>query len=449
MYVGMWELDSVVIPKRYLFASMFIAAMLMLLAIVQAPRPISEGGAAAASMSSLPLCMDGDGFETVAEYRLKEGWAPRFKGNLDPDHDKAWPYCGGFGAPWEPASAYLADRGLALNGPDGKSEVVICKGIGWRHYRFDYPITSARLDPINGDKLLVTLMIDDNNFETSLLELPGGQVIWNTCSGPWSRFSWDGQAAIFGLFQNTSKTIMLLSSIPVSQDIPELTMTLWDGRAPALQHKNSSIRQDSCLIDKSKKILGAHFVVPWRRGAKFWFPRKDCIWVSVGNFWTMWKMDGYRWHRVATGIGELYSQPPIAMGLMTYNKRLGIFTRLIGSLSQVRWDNVSVEDKQWPQYDPAWIWYSRSSATTAWDSQWGNPVFPEERQRDALVRTSRSEWITSSSLRASVRGWLPYGPEVALRESHEMAWVWVGHKVFMKKLQPNNRSMLIKKVLRG
>ena len=38
----------------------------------------------------------------------------------------------------------------------------------------------------------------------------------------------------------------------------------------------------------------------------------------------------------------------------------------------------------------------------------------------------RADWRAASSLRASVRGWLPDGPDIAMREASEVAWVWVG-----------------------
>ena len=88
------------IPKRYLFASMFIAATLMLLAFVQAPRSTRQGGATVVD-TAVELSMES--FETLAEYRLQEGWTPRFQGALDPDQEEPWPFGGGFGATWEPA----------------------------------------------------------------------------------------------------------------------------------------------------------------------------------------------------------------------------------------------------------------------------------------------------------------------------------------------------------
>ena len=127
------------IPKRYLFASMFIAAMLMLLAVVQAPRSTREGGAV---LESSPVAQTLESFETLAEFRLEDGWVPRFQGAQDPDQEQPWPFGGGFGTPWEPASAYLADQGLALNGPGGHSQVILWRGLEWRHYRFDAPIAS-------------------------------------------------------------------------------------------------------------------------------------------------------------------------------------------------------------------------------------------------------------------------------------------------------------------
>ena len=104
------------IPQRYIIASLFIAAMLLLFAVVQAPRPVSEGGVGNAAA---PAIMSLGGYESVAEYRLQEGWSPRFQSTKDPDQPDPWPFEGGFGTPWEPASPYLADQGLALNGPRG------------------------------------------------------------------------------------------------------------------------------------------------------------------------------------------------------------------------------------------------------------------------------------------------------------------------------------------
>ena len=96
------------IPQRYIIATLFIAAMLLLFAVVQAPRPVSAGGVGAAET---PAVMNLGGFELVTELRLADGWAPRFQGTVDPDQAEAWPYEGGFGTPWEPASPYWRGRG--------------------------------------------------------------------------------------------------------------------------------------------------------------------------------------------------------------------------------------------------------------------------------------------------------------------------------------------------
>jgi len=129
-------------------------------------------------VADAPVELSMESFETLAEYRLQDGWTPRFQGAQDPDQDEAWPFGGGFGTPWEPASAYLADQGLALNGPKGHSEVALWRGLEWRHYRFDAPLASARLDPVKHNRLLVTLMRAPGRFETRLLEIPEGRVLW-------------------------------------------------------------------------------------------------------------------------------------------------------------------------------------------------------------------------------------------------------------------------------
>ena len=62
------------IPQRYIIASLFIAAMLLLFAVVQAGRPVSAGGVATAEA---PAVMNLGGYELLAELRLEDGWSPR------------------------------------------------------------------------------------------------------------------------------------------------------------------------------------------------------------------------------------------------------------------------------------------------------------------------------------------------------------------------------------
>jgi hypothetical protein len=85
------------------------------------------------------------------------------------------------------------------------------------------------------------------------------------------------------------------------------------------------------------------------------------------------------------------------------------------------------------------------------DARWGNdlPGITPERQRDALLRTFNPEWRVAKGLRASVAGWLPGGPEIALREAQSVAWVWVGTRVLMVQLQPVERLRRIKSMLKG
>jgi hypothetical protein len=434
-----------VIPKRYLFASMFIAAMLVLLAFVQAPRSTREGGAMVAD-TTLELTMES--FETLAEYRLLDGWTPRFQGALDPDQDKPWPPGGGFGTPWEPASAYLADQGLALNGPRGHSEVVLWRGLEWRHYRFDAPIASARLDPAKGNRLLVTLMLSPQRFETRLLEIPEGRVLWATDSGPWSRFSWDGQAVLLGLRPPGPESALLLTALPVEGEVPPATLAPWEEKGLPPPPKNWPTRQEH-LWDDGKDLPGARLLVPWQPGARMWFPLRDRLWVSSGNLWTLWARSKGLWKREATGPGALYAQPPLRMALLGPDKKEGAPARRTGPLDQARWQPVPADTEPWPPYDPAWSWWAADQAASAWDARWGKPSpLPRERQREALLKADRPEWITASGLRASVRGWLPDGPEVALREASAAAWVWVGDRALLQRLQPTGRLPFLQKALK-
>ena len=432
------------VPKRYLFASMFIAAMLMLLAFVQAPRSTREGGAMA---PDAPAALSMESFETLAEYRLREGWTPRFQGAQDPDQDQPWPFGGGFGTPWEPASAYLADQGLALNGPRGDSEVVLWRGLEWRHYRFDAPLASARLDPAKGNRLLVTLRLSPRQFETRLLEIPEGRVLWATDSGPWSRFSWDGQAVLLGLRPPGPEPGLLLASLPVDGELPAATLAPWDEKGLPAPPRAWPVRQEQ-LWDDGKDLPGARLMVPWQTGGRLWFPRRDHLWVTAGNTWTLWELAGGLWRRAAAGPGLLHAQPPLRMGLLTNDKKAGP-ARRTSPLDQASWQPVAADAEPWPPYDPAWAWWSEDLAATAWDVRWGRPSsLPPERQRAALVRANRADWLTASHLRASVRGWLPQGPEVAVRESAGVAWVWVGDRALLDRLQPSARLAAIRKALK-
>ncbi|HZU52876.1 MAG TPA: hypothetical protein VFF77_03210, partial [Holophagaceae bacterium] len=65
------------IPTKYLIATLFIAAMLLLVTIVQGTRPASGGGIVA----DAPAAVLGlDSFPMEASTRLEDGWSPRFKG---------------------------------------------------------------------------------------------------------------------------------------------------------------------------------------------------------------------------------------------------------------------------------------------------------------------------------------------------------------------------------
>ena len=425
---------------------MFIAAMLMLLAVVQAPRSTREGGAA---QESVPVEQTLESFETLAEYRLQDGWAPRFQGARDPDQDLPWPYGGGFETPWEPASAYLADQGLALNGPGGHSEVVLWRGLEWRHYRFDAPLASARLDPGKGNRLLVTLTLGHDRYETRLLEIPEGRVLWATDSGPWSRFSWDGHAVLLGLKAPQPEGALLLTALPVDGDLPEPTLAAWDEQDLPPPPRAWPTRQEH-LWDDGKDLPGARLLVPWAAGAHLWFPYRDRLWIASGGQWTLWRLEGGVWQRQVAAPGLLTAQPPRRMALALPERKGEPASRQTSRLDQAAWEAVPAEAEAWPAYDPAWAWWRDDLAATAWDQRWGaaSATLPRERQRQALLRAFRPEWRTAVGLRASVKGWIPGGPETALREAAEVAWVWVGDRAILVRLQPTARLKSVKAALK-
>jgi len=430
-----------VIPKRYLIATLFIAAMLVILAVVQAPRFKSNGGVATGDAS---ITMTLETFETLAQYELLEGWAPRFKGARDPDQPDPWPSVGGFNTPWEPASPYLKDQGLALNGPGGISEVVLWQGLEWRHYRFDAPLCSARLDPGKGRFLLVTLCMGPSRFETRLLEVPEGRVIWASDSGPWSRFSWDGQAVLLGLEAHDA---LLLATRSVDRAQNETTLAPWDEKRLPPPPKGWATKPEQLWPD-GQDLAGQRLFVPWQPNAKMWFPAGDRLWICEASGWTLWALDAGVWRRKDAGPGVLMAHPPQSMGLVLLEE--GVPVRRSSPLDEASWEPVGGDAGPWPAYDPAWAWH-KEGAMDASDARWGNdlPGITPERQRDALLRTFNPEWRVAKGLRASVAGWLPGGPEIALREAQSVAWVWVGTRVLMVQLQPVERLRRIKSMLKG
>ena len=419
--------------------------MLLLFAVVQAPRPVNAGGVSAVES---PAVMNLGGFESLAEFRLVDGWAPRFQGTRDPDQPEAWPFEGGFGTPWEPASPYLADQGLALNGPGGRSEVVLWRGLEWRHYRFDAPLCSARLDPAKGNHLLVTLQMGAARFETRLLEVPEGRVLWSAQSGPWSRFSWDGRAALVGFFESgegRGDSRLLLSVLPCEGDLGEPTLAAWDEPGMASAPRGVATRTD-LLSDDGRDLPGARVELSWHPGDRVWLPAANRLWHGGTQGWTAWDLEDGRWRRRAGGSGVLNAHPPKRMALTQSGPEDGMM-RLISPVTKVEWTEVAPETQPWPAWDAAWVWMD-NGAFDAWDQRWSESPLPPERQRQALFASYRPEWRAAQGLRASVKGWLPRGPEIALREPHGTAWVWVGDRVLLVRLVEVERVRILRKLLR-
>ncbi|MBI4912798.1 MAG: hypothetical protein HY823_08665 [Acidobacteria bacterium] len=433
------------IPTRYLIATLFIAALLLLVAVVQAPRSPKSGGVAAAPGGGSALTLES--FEVVAEARLEEGWAPRFRGTRDPDQPDPWPFEGGFGAPWEPASPYLWDQGLALNGPRDRSEVILWRGLEWRHYRFDVPLVSARIHPRRLNRLLVTLQAGPLRFETRLLEIPEGRVLWSVDSGPWSRFSWDGATVLIGLQDPQDPERLLLSSLPLEGEPPSNSLSPWDEKSLPPPPRGWPLLPDA-LWDDGKDLPGARILTPFSMEDRMWMPTRDRLWIQTSPGWTLWGLEGSHWRRQAAGPGLLAAQPPRRMGLVRSGPS-GDPERATSPLEQARWTTLPPGAPSWPAYDPSWVWRDDRSACTAWDLRWaeGSPVLPREQQREALLKRFRGDWRAARGLRASVKGWLPAGPELALREGAGAAWVWVGDRVVLVKLPEGERLRQIRKIL--
>jgi len=430
-----------VIPRRYLIATLFIAGMLLLLAIVQAPKSTRDGGVAVSAGNGQSVALAD--FEKVAELALLDGWSPRFVGTQDPDQAQPWPFVGGFEQPWEPASPYLEDQGVALNGPGSQSEVALWRGLEWRRIRFPVPIASARLEPRQGRQLLVTLQSGRGRFETRLIEMATLRVLWSVDSGPWSRFSWDGRSVLTGLESPDGET-QLLTAIPVNHEPAPATLASWDEAGMSPAPKGLPVKEDRLWAD-GQDLQGARVAVPRGKDFRLWFPREDVLWTALGGRWIQWHLEDGTWRRAAEGEGELRAMPPLAMGLVTPK---GVRQR--GPVDRANWTEVETTVPAWPEYDPAWTW-AGEGALTAWEQRWGKGLetLGPERQREALRKAHLPDWKVAVKLRASVKGWLPDGPDIALRERSAVAWVWLGPRIIQERLQPTERVRRIRPLLQS
>ncbi len=428
-------------PQRYLIATLFIAGMLALVMVVRAPK--AESPSAPAEVTTMAAA---GGFEQITDLRLEDGWSPRFMGAQDPDQGLPWPFEGGFGLPWEPASPYLADQGLALNGPSGRSEVALWRGLEWRHWRFDAPLTSVRL---RGNRLLVTLRLAPKRFETRLLEVPEGRVIWSAQSGPWSRFSWDGKGVLLGLLEIDPKEPklqrLLLSTLPLDAEPGEATLAPWNEEGLPPAPKGWPVIPER-LTDEQRDLPGDRLLVPWGFGGTLSFVRRDRLWWSAGGRWALWRLLDGAWHREAEGEGILMPHPPQGMGLVRHEGEEA--KRFFSPLDAADFRPVEEGVEPWPGHDSAWAWMEEGGLTT-WDLRWGR--LPGDlgvgRQRPLVLQAFRPDWIAAKGLRQSVKGWLPAGPEVALRELSGVAWCWVGDRVFLVRLTETPRLRRLHKLL--
>jgi hypothetical protein len=122
--------------------------------------------------------------------------------------------------------------------------------------------------------------------------------------------------------------------------------------------------------------------------------------------------------------------------------------RSVSPVGEVAWTPVPQDEPAWPACDPAWVW-GENSALTPWDLRWRPfaEALPPERQRAALAAAFKPDWLSAKALRKSVAGWLPEGPEIALREAQGRAWVWVGDRVLMVRLPELERNRRVRKIL--
>jgi hypothetical protein len=238
---------------------------------------------------------------------------------------------------------------------------------------------------------------------------------------------------------------LLLSTRPLDGDPGEPTLASWEEQDLPPAPRGLATKAQA-LSDDGQDLLGARAELPWHGGDRLWFPRADRLWHGSIQGWTAWALEKGIWRRQAAGPGLLMAQPPQGMGLVAPLPEEGMVRRT-SPLAKVEWTEVAAETPPWPAWDAAWAWQGQT-AFDAWDQRWNVPALPPERQRQALFESYRSEWRAALGLRSSVKGWLPRGPEIALREPQTAAWVWVGDRVLLVRLVEVDRVRQLRKLLR-
>jgi hypothetical protein len=239
----------------------------------------------------------------------------------------------------------------------------------------------------------------------------------------------------------------MLSSVSIDGIPPGSTLATWD-EPSLLPPPRGWITEATRLWESASEIIGARLVIPWDESTRFWMPAKDCLWTSSKNHWYLWRLEQGAWKRIDGGVGTLTALPPKQIGLHATIR--GIETRKLSSIHESDWRDIPLEP-EWPDVDPAWVWFGEDAAVTAWDLRWGNapPNLPKERSRDALQTFFKDDWRSSLALRSSLKIWLSNGPEVALREQQNAAWVWCGTKISLVRLPSENRQKRVRELLAG
>jgi hypothetical protein len=253
---------------------------------------------------------------------------------------------------------------------------------------------------------------------------------------------------LLGFFEpsdSKAEARLLLTALPLDSDLGEPTLAAWDEPGLPAPPRGWPVKPEG-LSDDGRDLPGAKVVVPWHAGDHLWMPTSDHLWIGSRQGWTAWGLDGGRWHRLATGPGLLEAHPPIAMVLMEPAPGGEGMDRRTTPPDRLDWTPIPDSAPAWPAFDPAWAW-NQGGALDAWDRRWGNPGLAPERQRQSVTDYFRAEWRTAEELRASVKGWLPEGPEVAMREAQGVAWVWVGNRILLVRLVEVSRIRAVRTLL--
>ncbi len=393
--------------------------------------------------SEEPALLKIENLPIEATLTLERGWKPVFQNHAEPEIDPLGSRY--FGFPWEPATPLASPNGLALNGPQGRSKIYLWKNLDWRTYTYEVPIVSFRFNPRNAKQALVTFQYGRNLYETQLIDYPENRVRWSTPSGPWSRFSWNGQSVLLGFFEKTNR--LLVSSRSVDQSSPRSSLASY--QEPDFQKvPKDVITLPQNLSETGQDFTGDRLMLIWSKSHQLWFPKGDQMWVSDGFLWTLWRLYPSGWKRTQGGAGRLTPHFPDYFLIQDTSSKIPLGYVEVADRAPLTIKDINLTLKSLPDDYDRWFWKS-DGAVSYEGERWGSAKkIPPTLWIDELRKTYASETRRIISLRPELKPYLSQGPAVHVLESHGKAWVWVGDQIHLIKLLDTSTTRAVRAWLR-